>query len=172
MAPSLTPHRHAKFALTNSSEGPFIYSALSARKKKQEEIPWVLGDPADIAMIIHNPLPFELRVQKMVCTQSHSRSPLCLVSFPVSIVPGMYQSHSQSPLCLVSFPVSIVPSLIPSLHCARYVPVSFPVSIVPSLIPSLHCAWYVPVSFPVSILQTIILQLCAYASVFTGTKPV
>ena len=114
MAPSLTPHRHANFVPKNSSDGPFIYSALSARKKKQEEIPWVLGDPADIAMTIHNPLPFELRVQKMVCTSLIPSLQYVPVSFPVY---SMYQSHSQSAVCT---------SLIPSL---QYVPVSFPVCI-------------------------------------------
>ena len=71
MGPSLAPYRHANFALKAPSDGPFIYSALSARKKKQAEIPWVLGDPAEIAMVIHNPLPFELRVEKMVCLIVH-----------------------------------------------------------------------------------------------------
>ena len=54
-------------APATSPQSPFIYSALSARKKKQRpEVLWVQGDPAEIAMVITNPLPVELRVEKMV----------------------------------------------------------------------------------------------------------
>ena len=48
-------------------QGPFIYSALTARKKKKRpEVHWVTGDPGRISMLISNPLPLELRVTGMV----------------------------------------------------------------------------------------------------------
>ena len=62
----LLPQRYARATASNDS-GPFIYSALSARKKKaQAEVAWVIGEPAEIALEVYNPLPFELRVKEMV----------------------------------------------------------------------------------------------------------
>lgn len=49
---------------------PFIYSPFGpgGRKKsvKRKEILWVVKDPAEMALSISNPLPFELRVENMV----------------------------------------------------------------------------------------------------------
>ena len=53
---------------------PFIYSPFGVGKKKngvkREEVLWVQGDPAEMAISIYNPLPFELRVENMVCYNS------------------------------------------------------------------------------------------------------
>lgn len=52
-----------------SSYSPFIYSPFGPGKKKgkkRREVLWVEEDPAEIALSISNPLPFELRVDNMV----------------------------------------------------------------------------------------------------------
>lgn len=36
------------------------------RKKAQHEVLWVQGDPAEVLLIVSNPLPLELKVEKMV----------------------------------------------------------------------------------------------------------
>lgn len=48
---------------------PFIYSPFGPGRKKnseRKEVLWVVKDPAEIAISIYNPLPFELRVENMV----------------------------------------------------------------------------------------------------------
>ena len=55
-------------AVTSDRTGPFIYSALFKRKgQESSEVLWVQGDPAEVLLMISNPLPFEIRVEKMVC---------------------------------------------------------------------------------------------------------
>ncbi len=53
---------------------PFIYSPFGpgGKKKpiKRKEILWVEKEPAEMALSISNPLPFELRVENMVLTAS------------------------------------------------------------------------------------------------------
>ena len=52
-----------------ASSNPFIYSPFTPGQKKgakRKEVLWVEGDPAEIGLSIANPLPFELRVEKMV----------------------------------------------------------------------------------------------------------
>ena len=53
----------------SSQKGPFIYSALFKRKPQDSssEVLWVQGDPAEVLLMISNPLPFEIRIEKMVC---------------------------------------------------------------------------------------------------------
>ena len=59
-------------------QGPFIYSALTARKKKKRpEVHWVKGDPGRISMLISNPLPLELRVTGMVREEGGVREKGC-----------------------------------------------------------------------------------------------
>lgn len=75
----MAPHRRAKATPTTKGldvggtrekkEGPFIYSPFGPGRKKaqeREEVLWVEKDPAEIAISIFNPLPFELRVENMV----------------------------------------------------------------------------------------------------------
>lgn len=35
-------------------------------KKMRQEVNWVQGDPAEVVMVVSNPLPTELKVEKMV----------------------------------------------------------------------------------------------------------
>lgn len=35
-------------------------------KKKQSDVLWVQGDPAEVLLIVSNPLALELKVEKMV----------------------------------------------------------------------------------------------------------
>ena len=78
----MAPHRRAGFKPSlkpsesevagKSSEvtsSPFIYSPFAPGKKvdKRKEVLWVEKDPAEMALSISNPLPFELRVENMVC---------------------------------------------------------------------------------------------------------
>lgn len=64
---NITAVVHWLFSELLPLQGPFIYSALSARKKKKRpEVHWVKGDPGRISMLISNPLPLELRVERMV----------------------------------------------------------------------------------------------------------
>ena len=59
-------------AVTSDRTGPFIYSALFKRKgQESSEVLWVQGDPAEVLLMISNPLPFEIRVEKMVCVCSY-----------------------------------------------------------------------------------------------------
>ena len=60
-----------KLLMDDASErvsSPFIYSpfAPGMKEMKRKEVLWVEGDPAEIALSIGNPLPFELRVENMV----------------------------------------------------------------------------------------------------------
>lgn len=68
---------------------PFIYSPFGpgGRKKtvKRKEILWVVKDPAEMALSISNPLPFELRVENMVLHASR----LLLVCPPLGPVHGV-----------------------------------------------------------------------------------
>ncbi len=67
-------------SLTEVGENsPFIYSPFtggSKRGPKRKEVLWVVKNPAEMSLVIANPLPFELRVENMViqmCLQiSHS----------------------------------------------------------------------------------------------------
>lgn len=49
-------------------KNPFIYTPFGPGKKvdKRKEVLWVEKDPAEMALSISNPLPFELRVENMV----------------------------------------------------------------------------------------------------------
>ena len=57
-----------------SDASPFIYTPISGGRRKNQqqrkEVLWVEKDPAEIAISIFNPLPFELRVENMVCCLS------------------------------------------------------------------------------------------------------
>ena len=54
-------------AVTSDTVGPFIYSALFKRKDQEgAEILWVQGDPAEVVLMISNPLSFEIKIEKMV----------------------------------------------------------------------------------------------------------
>ena len=46
-------------------KGPFLYSAASKRKARQE-VHWVQGDPAKVLLVLRNPLPVETKVEMMV----------------------------------------------------------------------------------------------------------
>ena len=39
-------------------------------KKDKGEILWVQGDPAEVLLVLSNPLPVEMKVEKMVCHSS------------------------------------------------------------------------------------------------------
>lgn len=39
---------------------------IGRRKSKQQEVLWVQGDPAEVLLVVSNPLPLELKVEKMV----------------------------------------------------------------------------------------------------------
>ena len=39
---------------------------MGRRKKNEPVVTWAQGDPAQVDLTISNPLPFELRVEKMV----------------------------------------------------------------------------------------------------------
>ena len=56
-----------------SLQGPFLYSMLG-RKKDDGRILWVQGDPAEVILDVSNPIPCELKMEKMVsecfCTPS------------------------------------------------------------------------------------------------------
>ena len=56
-----------------AADNPFIYSPFLGPKKtvKRNEVLWVEDDPAEIALSIVNPLPFELRVENMVKSSSN-----------------------------------------------------------------------------------------------------
>ena len=47
-------------------QGPFLVSMMGRRKKCESVVTWAQGDPAEVTLTISNPLPFELRVEKMV----------------------------------------------------------------------------------------------------------
>lgn len=79
--PNLPQTKDAKEEKAGTS--PFIYTPFTPGKRKgakREEVLWVEKDPAEIALNIANPLPFELRVENMV-----SRFDSC-VPFPNSHV--------------------------------------------------------------------------------------
>ena len=47
--------------------GPFIYTPIGKKKKENRpEVVWVEEEPGEIAVEIVNPLPFDLKVEKMV----------------------------------------------------------------------------------------------------------
>ena len=47
--------------------GPFIYTPIGTKKKENRpEVVWVEEEPGEIAVEIVNPLPFDLKVEKMV----------------------------------------------------------------------------------------------------------
>ena len=47
--------------------GPFIYTPIGKKKKdNRPEVVWVEEEPGEIAVEIVNPLPFDLKVEKMV----------------------------------------------------------------------------------------------------------
>jgi hypothetical protein len=77
----MAPHRRAGFKppqvaggleekKSEDSSSPFIYSPFAPGRKvdKRKEVLWVEKDPAEMALSISNPLPFELRVENMVRT--------------------------------------------------------------------------------------------------------
>ncbi len=84
LVPHLSPLKEAGFVSPSSltktegdqdgegaggSSGPFIYTPFGnkgRKKDKRPEVLWVEGDPGDINMFISNPLPIELRVERMV----------------------------------------------------------------------------------------------------------
>lgn len=45
--------------------GPFIFSSLSKPKKDEEDVIWVCGDVSEVAMVVDNPLPAEIKVNNM-----------------------------------------------------------------------------------------------------------
>ena len=50
-----------------SNSGPFIYTPFGKKKKvNRPEVVWVEGEPGEIAVEIVNPLPYDLKVEKMV----------------------------------------------------------------------------------------------------------
>ena len=50
-----------------SLEGPFIYTPIGKKKKDNRlEVVWVEEEPGEIAVEIVNPLPYDLKVEKMV----------------------------------------------------------------------------------------------------------
>ena len=68
--PNSSPEKEAALKKVVSAENPFIYSPFAPGKKKKgnkrAEVLWVDEDPAEMALTISNPLPFELRVENMV----------------------------------------------------------------------------------------------------------
>lgn len=62
-----------------SSSSPFIYSPFGPGKKadKRKEVLWVEKDPAEMALSISNPLPFELRVENMVRVDTYLTPTFC-----------------------------------------------------------------------------------------------
>jgi len=49
-----------------SEHGPFIFSSLSTRGKADDGVVmWVSGDVAEVAMVVDNPLPIEIKVSSM-----------------------------------------------------------------------------------------------------------
>ena len=47
--------------------GPFIYTPIGKKKKENRpEVVWVEEEPGEIAVEIVNPLPFDLKVERMV----------------------------------------------------------------------------------------------------------
>lgn len=69
--PKSSPDKGAAVKNVVSADNPFIYSPFGPGKKKKgskrAEVLWVDEDPAEMALSISNPLPFELRVENMVC---------------------------------------------------------------------------------------------------------
>ncbi|XP_054981496.1 trafficking protein particle complex subunit 9 isoform X3 [Sorex araneus] len=53
-----------------SSKSPFIYSPITAHSRAEErskkiDFQWVQGDVCEVQLMVHNPMPFELRVENM-----------------------------------------------------------------------------------------------------------
>ena len=49
--------------------GPFIYTPIGKKKNKRPEVVWVEDEPGEIAVEIVNPLPYDLKVEKMVSNE-------------------------------------------------------------------------------------------------------
>ena len=66
-----------------ATNGPFIYTPIGRKKKENRpEVMWVEEEPGEIAVEILNPLPFDLKVEKMVC-HTHEVDPSNLVKGPL-----------------------------------------------------------------------------------------
>ena len=47
-------------------KGPFLVSMIGKSRNKESDILWVQGDPAEVLLMVSNPLSIELKVEKMV----------------------------------------------------------------------------------------------------------
>ena len=67
-------------AVTSDRTGPFIYSALFKRKgQESSEVLWVQGDPAEVLLMISNPLPLRYEWRKWyVCVRTCTTCLLCV----------------------------------------------------------------------------------------------
>ena len=75
------PDEGGKAALS----GPFIYTPIGRKKKDNRlEVVWVEDEPGEIAVEIVNPLPFDLKVERMVSrpdSASTARTRMCVYMY-------------------------------------------------------------------------------------------
>ena len=107
--------RENKMAVT----GPFIYTPIGRKKKDDRpEVVWVEEEPGEIAVEIVNPLPYDLKVEKMVSV-TNNKNILCDLSFSQSSKLASLPLAYTTTLCLAICAYTggyMMGKQIPSLH--------------------------------------------------------
>ncbi|KAL9963219.1 hypothetical protein ACROYT_G032397 [Oculina patagonica] len=116
LAPHLKPVGKKSLVTSDTETGPFIFSSLRRNAKdvkKAKNITWVCGDLGQVSLDVYNPMPFELRVTKMIlCVEGGELEPFptCL-SLPPKAGPHavilLGTPHSVGQLRITGYTVTV-----------------------------------------------------------------